>query len=258
MKMTHLTYIKGLLGILMTFAFLIAKGQGDDKVLLCENQLRLIQMSRIEEFPETGYDLFTVRDKICQIVNETYDDICSYIFHFSVKHEINSSIQINIPLTAMLYINCGCTELIPPPPPFNPFPNGIHIYPTVHDTIYVLQTPTELTELQSRIIDNYENRPVLSYPMTIFYLYWETEINPEIFRQVINESIYGYLNFVDNFSIDKFEKNTCELNKEELAILADKIPLQFAVTVFDEMNHWNFVPWSTLPPPEYQTDDKED
>ena len=250
MKMTHLTYIKGLLGILMTFAFLIAKGQGDDKVLLCENQLRLIQMSRIEEFPETDYDLFTVRDKICQIVNETYDDVCSFVFYFSVKHEINSSIQIDIPLTALLYINCGCTELIPPLPPFSPFPNGIHIYPTVNDTIYVIQTPTKLNEIQSRIIDKYENRPKLAYPLIMFYLYWETEINPEIFRQIVNESIYGYLSVADDFSIDKFKKKLCELNEEQLAILADKIPLQFAITVFDEMNHKDYVPWSIPPPPD--------
>ena len=241
----------------MTFAFLIANGQGEDKVFLCENQLRLIQMSRVEEFPETDYDLFTVRDKICQIVNETYDDVCSFVFYFSVKHEINSSIQIDIPLTALLYIDCGCTELIPPPPPFNPHPNGIHIYPTKHDTIYVIQTPTKLNEIQNRIVDKYKNRPEPSYPFIVFYLYWETGLNPELFRQVVNESIYGYLSVADNFSIDKFEKNICELNEEQLAILADKIPLQFAITDFGEMSYKDFVPWSIPPPPDKYIDEND-
>lgn len=257
MEMTHLTYIKGLFGVLMVFAFLIANGQGDHKDFLCENQLKLIQMSRIDEIPQTDYNLFTVRDKICQVVAETYDDFCSYIFYFSVSHEINSSNQINIPLTALLYINCGCNEIIPPQPPFDPFLNGIHIYPNKNDTIYVIQTPTKLNEIQCRIIDKYENRPKLAYPMIMFYLYWETEINPELFRQVVNESIYGYLNVADNFSIDKFEKDICELNEEQLSALADKIPLQFAITVFDEMNHRDFVPWSIPPPPDNYIDEND-
>jgi hypothetical protein len=257
MKMTHLSFIKGFLIILMTFAFLTANGQGDDNNYLCENKLRLIQKSRIDEMPKTDYNLFIARDKICEIVNMTYDDICSFVFYFSVEHEINTSTLINIPLLSILYIDCGCTELIPPPAPFNPIPYGIHIYPTKHDTIYVMQTPTLLTEIQSRVIERYKNRPEQAYPFMRFYLYWEKELNPKVFRQVINESIFGYLSFVESESIEKFEKKICELEEEQIAVIADKIPLQFAIIVLDEMNHRDFVPWGIPPPPDNYRDDND-
>lgn len=217
-----------------------------EPTLFCGNELQLFKT--FDSLHKTNFSLVDFRDDYKTKLHSLFRNSESGHAYFLLNFELSENKKI--PLAIRSY-NSIYDKTIPPP--FNP-KNYCKIYLTEKDSIFINFEKVEFENITKNVEDFYFERGEENYKRIHIAFYWDKNVNKELLKDLIVQSLKGYSNFAEKQSIELFKKTICELSKFELFELYERTPFQFRIDFVgddDELTHIDFSPYSKyeLPTP---------
>lgn len=198
---------------------------------LCSNEIALL--NSFDTLPTWNGNLKLINiDTKKQVSTLFNSDICCKDLRFNVFYKLDSLDSLKISLK--YYYNCdNCPVYIREQNDWIILQNsrGQILFEGV--VIPIDSLDNELFGYYSKIgeHDFYPD----SYEKVNISLQWDLNVTEKDFETFINQIIKGYLSFINEYSMKRYNKRTCNLNPEELKDLAMLIPINIEIPALVEI-----------------------
>ncbi len=208
--------------------------------IFCENELQLL--GSFENLTHLNLEIDGLRRNKKSKLDNIFQTEGSFI-SYKINHRINQSRFV------LKMHSTDLSKSIEIPPPFNPHKNWIHIYLKKSDTVLFKGEEVSLDSIAIKVSDWYQKLTPNRYKLVNIALYWDQNSDIQMLNHLTTETINGYLDFVNTFSIQNFRQPLCSLSTENIDSLSKSIPFQLRTDFFgsEKLNRWDFIPLESLP-----------